>query len=169
MGAHLFGELQGASAPRPAPPEPAAEVAEHPCKAEVEHCLAENGDTSNAAIRTCLKNHIGEPGFSHTCKCFLLQVESSAHKTHASGSPAVRVVPVVEVDLRPHPMRHAFCMIFMMTMIFSLALLLRRCCLCFCTSKPQFAAVVPPEQATTKTVEPLMCVPVKELPAKEQA
>jgi len=181
--AQLFGEAQRQPAPRPAPrpaPQSAAaeEAAEHPCKAEVEHCIAEKGDASNGAIRACLMQHVDDPGFSSKCKCFLHQVESSSHKTQHASGPTVHVIAsarpfAYEEDFRPHPMRHAFCMIFMPMMILFLALLLRRCCFFCCTSKPQFAAVVPPEQATIKTVEPLICVSVKEqipvAPVKEQA
>jgi len=170
--AGLFG---GRAAPRPVPrpaPRPAPAAAnEHPCKAEVEHCIAEGAQPGSSQIRGCLNEHIDDPGFSSKCRCFLNQVDATTRKTQPSASPVVRVVPFAEVsyvEVEP-PMRHAFCMIVMPLMILLLAHLVRRCCLCLCTTKPQFAAVVPPEAATINTVEPLMCVAVKEVPVKAQA
>jgi len=169
--AQLFGGMPRQQLPAPRMPvaPPKAEASEHPCKAEVERCIAEMGETSSAAIRSCLGEHIDDPGFSSTCKCFLHQVDSTSttRQSQSSVAPVVRVVPIVfEEDLPPRPMRHAFCMLFMPAFIILFALLLRRCCLCLCSTKPQFAAMVPPEQATIKTVEPLMCVAVKEVPIK---
>lgn len=175
--AQLFGEMprQQPPPPRMPAPQPKPEASEHPCKAEVERCIAEMGDTSSAAIRSCLGEHIDDPGFSSTCKCFLHQVDSTTtHKSQPSVGPVMHVVPIAmsaemsaEILHPPPPMHgHAFCMLFMPAFIILFALLLRRCCLCLCSTKPQFAAMVPPEQATIKTVEPLMCVAVKEVPIK---
>jgi hypothetical protein len=131
----------------------------------VERCIAEIGDASSAAIRGCLGQHIDDPGFSSTCKCFLHQMDPATRQPQPMVSNVVRVVPVgIMEPPPPHPMRHTFCMFVMPAFIILFALLLRRCCLCLCSTKPQFAAVVPPEQATIKTVEPLMCVAIKEVP-----
>lgn len=158
--AQFFAAPPMTPSPRAAP-QPASDVAEHPCKAEVERCISEEVDTSNAGIHACLEKHLDDPGFSSKCKCFLHQMDSTSRKSRPSVGPSVRVVAVTD-EYHPHPMRHAFCMIFMPMLVITLAVMLRRCCLCFCTPKPQFAAVVPPEQATIKTVEPLIFVAAKE-------
>jgi len=160
--AQFFAAPPDTPSPRAAAPKPVSDVAEHPCKAEVERCISEEADTSNAGIHACLEKHLDDPGFSSKCKCFLHQMDSTSRKSRPSVGPSVRVVAITDDEFRPHPMRHAFCMIFMPMLVITLAITLRRCCLCFCTPKPQLAAVVPPEQATIKTVEPLIFVTAKE-------
>lgn len=161
--AQFFGDVR-----EQPPPTRLPEASEHPCRAEVERCIAEVGEGSSA-LRSCLNTHMDDPGFSSHCKCFLRQTDSTRSAPEAPEAPSMRVVAFTTADEFPPPpphMRHALCMFFMPAFIVVFALFLRRCCLCLCSSKPQFAAVVPPEQATIKTVEPLLCVAVKEVPLK---
>ena len=78
----------------------------------------------------------------------------------ASAEPTLRTVQTILEPPPPRPMAHVTCMLFMPLMMIALALLIRRCCLCCLERKPVFAAIVPPEQATINTVQPLICVPI---------
>lgn len=149
---------------RPRPPPPAAVHANaHPCAAEVAQCTKETGSTGRSAIETCLLAHYDE--LNPSCKCFMHQVmdSSSALKARApaaTAAPALRTVPNIVEQPPTEPMAHVTCMLFMPLMVIAIALLIRRCCLCCFERKPVFAAIVPPEQATINTVQPLICVPI---------
>ena len=81
----------------------------------------------------------------------------------AAPSPSMTVV-----EMPPPPYPHASCMLLMPLFLLAFFLIVRRCCLCCCKSKPQFEAVVLPEMAAVKTVEPLVAVPIS-APVKAEA
>jgi len=181
----LTPELAGMFVPSSAkaPPtisSPQAVPSSHPCAAEVSQCVRETGSKVRSVIERCLVAHYDE--LSTTCKCFVHETNDSPEALAAlkqrmpPAAAAPTVMTVTPAMTRPHwseehftvhqiapgtePMRHISCMLFMPLMVVAIALLVRRCCLFCCHQKPIFAAVVPPEQATINTVQPLICVPI---------
>jgi len=160
-------------------PSPAPKPSAHPCEKEVARCASEIPSSNRDAIQQCLIAHYEQ--LSSHCKCFLHQVLPAEDKKllpfgpPPMAEPAMRVVvgtdhnfgmvPFQTADEferlhHSHAGQHIVCMLLIPLMMLAFALLVRRCCLACFATKPQFAAVVPPEPTTIKTVEPLLAVPI---------